>query len=297
MVESSRPATIADVARHYDQLDRFYRAIWGEHLHHGLWHTGRESSEEATRAMVDAVIARAQPSPGMKVLDVGCGYGATARILAAECRTAVTALTISPAQHRRATTPGAGADNPCCLLQDWLRNELPDSSFDVLIAIESTEHMTDKARAFSEAARVLLPGGRMVVCAWIAGDSLKPWHRRRLLEPICREGRMPAIGTESDYVQWMTRAGFAVISSDDVSRHVARTWPVCARRFLAALVRQPAYARFLFDRRHDNRVFALTMFRLWLAYRVKALRYVIFTAVKGSGLCHDPPRWIRGPQG
>ena len=33
--------TREDVARHYDQLDRFYRELWGEHVHHGFWATGR----------------------------------------------------------------------------------------------------------------------------------------------------------------------------------------------------------------------------------------------------------------
>src|SRR5688500_7725086 len=32
----------ADVALHYDQLDAVYRQIWGEHVHHGLWQSGRE---------------------------------------------------------------------------------------------------------------------------------------------------------------------------------------------------------------------------------------------------------------
>ena len=28
---------LASVADHYDELDDFYREIWGEHVHHGLW--------------------------------------------------------------------------------------------------------------------------------------------------------------------------------------------------------------------------------------------------------------------
>src|SRR4051812_41663225 len=99
MIESTDPASSSDVARHYDQLDRFYREIWGEHVHHGLWRTGRESSAEATRALVDAIIVKAALQPAMKVLDVGCGYGATSRILAKELGAQLTGLTVSPAQH------------------------------------------------------------------------------------------------------------------------------------------------------------------------------------------------------
>ena len=58
----------------------------GEHVHHGLWRTGRETSAEATRNLTDAVVAKARLAAGMTLCVVGCGSGQTARIIAQEQR-------------------------------------------------------------------------------------------------------------------------------------------------------------------------------------------------------------------
>lgn len=282
-----------DVARHYDQLDRFYRELWGEHIHHGLWMTGRESRDEAVRGLVDVVAARARIAPKMNVVDVGCGYGATARILANEKLTNVVGYTVSEAQYWYSQGQQSAEEkkqeeqglvdpevNPRIVLGDWLQNDLPDASQDAVIAIESTEHMPDKAAVFREVARVLRPGGRLVVCAWTAAKQPKRWHQKRLLEPIRREGRLASLDREEDYVNWMTAAGLSVTGRDDVSDRVSKTWSICARRLMWGLVTDSRYVKFLLEGRNDNRVFAFTVPRIWMAYRTGALRYLIYTACK-----------------
>src|SRR5258708_5853774 len=122
-------------------------------------------------------------------MDIGCGYGATARLLAAELGAEVTGITISQAQHGIACARNAGTTNPTFLFGDWLTNTLPAASFDAAIAVESSEHM-DKGAFFAQAQRVLRPGGRLVVTAWLACETPTPNQERWLIEPICREGRM-----------------------------------------------------------------------------------------------------------
>ena len=270
----------AEVAAHYDALDLFYREVWGEHIHHGWWARGDETRHEALRALVEMAAEKARVGPGTRVCDIGGGYGATARMLVEKWGAEVTAITISPAQHAFASARGGGAANPRHLLGDWLRNDLPDDFFDAALALESSEHMPDKAAFFAQAHRVLRPGGRLVVCAWLSAEAPGARVRRWLLEPICRAGRMPGMGTFADYERLACAAGFAVESAEDGSRQVAHTWPSIVRTFAAKLLRQPKFARFLFRAHARNRAFAAAIFRIHLASRSGALRYGVFTLRK-----------------
>jgi tocopherol O-methyltransferase len=235
--------------------------------------------EQGVLQLTELVAKNAGISVGARVCDIGCGYGATARLLASR-GAQVTGVTVSPAQYKFATEGNAGSSNPQFLLRDWMHNELPPDSFDAAIAIESSEHMPDLSAFFTEANRILRAGGRLVVCAWLAAEESSERARKSLLEPICREGRMPLMGTASEYRSLGERAGFTLEKSEDVSQSVARTWPAIVRRLLGKLVTQPRYLRFLFSRHASNRIFALTILRIWIAYRVGAMRYGVFTFVK-----------------
>jgi tocopherol O-methyltransferase len=268
------------VAHHYDELDPFYRALWGEHLHHGLWRTGTESAAEATRQLATTVATCARLQPGDAVCDVGTGYGGAARLLAYEYGARVVGLTLSLAQARfaRALALPAGAPTPLYMLADWLANPLPDQHFDAVIAIESTEHMADLRNCFAEAWRVLRPGGRFVVCAWLARQGASAGEVRYLLEPICREGRLAGMGTAAEYQNLLQAVGFQVEQVQDVSTQVQRTWSVAIQRLLVALASDAQTWRYLLDAHRRERIFAWTVARLWLAYRIGTLRYGIFTA-------------------
>ncbi|WP_439622848.1 methyltransferase domain-containing protein [Gemmata sp.] len=278
MITPHRPLAAGVVADHYQELDRLYREVWGEHVHHGLWRTGRESPLQAVEQLTAFVAEQAGVRPGDRVCDIGSGYGASARLVVKWFDAAVTALTIVPAQQAFAEATNPGATNPRYLLRDWLENDLPAGSFDAAYAIESTEHMLDKARAFSEAFRVLKPGGRFAICAWIAAERAKPWEKRNLLEPICREGRLPGMGTETDYRELLAAAGFEVEAAADVSREVRDTWAICVRRAIGRFFTDPAGRAYLLSTASRNSIFAVTLVRIWVAYRTGAMRYLVFRA-------------------
>lgn len=279
MIESKHEQTADQVASHYDDLDRFYREIWGNHVHHGLWLSGRESIAEATAGLVRCAFSDIALTPGMKLCDVGCGYGETSRLLAREHGVEVVGYTVSAAQYDFARSVTGEQQGVRFVLRDFLQNDIDDDAFDVVFSIESSEHMPDLRRFFAEAARILRPGGRFMVCTWLSQEAPAAWERRYLLEPICSEGRM-RMGTEAEYRSLIEGAGLSIDRVDDVSDKVARTWTLCLAGIARGLLTRRDYWQFLLHAPSRNKEFALTLGRIRLAYAAGAMRYVIFTATR-----------------
>jgi tocopherol O-methyltransferase len=127
---------------------------------------------------------------------------------------------------------------------------------------------------------VLKPGGRLVVFAWLAGEAPTPWQVKHLLEPICSEGRLPSMGSASDYRALGEAAGFTVDPVADISRQVRRTWTICIQRVLGRLTTDAEARRLILDSAQHNRVFAITLVRIMAAYRTGAMRYGVFVMTK-----------------
>ena len=94
------------------------------------------------------------------------------------------------------------------------------------------------------------------------------------------------MGTGDEYIALTLAAGLEPMGLEDLSRQVKQTWPVCARRVLKNLIRFPDYRHFLFKEKSPDRIFALTLLRIWLAYETGSMRYAIVSAVKPA---HDGP--------
>ena len=191
----------ASVAAAYDHWteDQLLERLWGEHIHLGYYGhpPKRIGAVDFRRAKEDFVHALVRWSgldalpPGSRVLDVGCGIGGSARMLARHYGFEVLGISISPAQIARAkalTPPDLQAH---CQFEvmDALDLNLPQTSVDAVWSVEACPHMPDKQRYADELLRVLKPGGLLAVADWNRRDPfdgamhrVERWVMRQLLE-------------------------------------------------------------------------------------------------------------------
>jgi tocopherol O-methyltransferase len=280
MITSRKTVTPRDVAGHYDDLDRFYREICGEHLHHGFWVDGVRTQTEAAEKMIDLVAGHLHAEAGDHVGDVGCGYGGTSRYLAEQHQLKMTGITVSRVQYDYAVERSLDRDNPRYLLENWEENSLAANSLDGIVSIECLAHVPDKQKFFDQVDRVLKPGKRAVVLAWLAKDAPRRWEHRHLLEPICREGRLPSMGSEQDYAGHLRDAGLKLIEFRDLTRQVQKSLTVGTRQVYWNVCTRPSYWNFLWQRKSSHAVYLFSLIRMIIAYRTGAFRYGMYVAEK-----------------
>jgi SAM-dependent methyltransferase len=139
----------------------------------------------------EAVVARAAPAVGECLVDIGCGTG-NASLLAAERGARVTG--IDPWQRLLGVATERASERKLEIgfQQGGVEKlPLPNASVDVLISVFGVIFAANAQVAAGEMARVLLPGGRIVLSAWIPDGAL--WEVERLrreavAEMMRREG-------------------------------------------------------------------------------------------------------------
>lgn len=155
-----------DAATHYDRVSDAWRLLLGDELHYGVFLSGDERLEVATARLTQMMMEAAQFRSGDLVLDVGCGSGTQACRLVADVGVRVLGITTSAVGVRAARHRAARADLPEAQFEqrDGTDNGLPDAHFDRVWVLESAHLMRERGRLLSECARVLRPGGRLVLC-------------------------------------------------------------------------------------------------------------------------------------
>jgi cyclopropane-fatty-acyl-phospholipid synthase len=166
----SRGRDKAVVAHHYDQPTDFYRLLLDPAMCYscGYWTSDEPGYglAEAQRDKLDLVCRQLGLEPGMRLLDIGCGWGSLVQHAAASYGVRVTGVTLSAGQARfaRERVAAAGlAGSADIRLADF--RDIADGPYDAISVIEMGEHVGAAGYpAFAaRLASLLRPGARLVI--------------------------------------------------------------------------------------------------------------------------------------
>jgi cyclopropane fatty-acyl-phospholipid synthase-like methyltransferase len=156
------------------------------------------------------------------VLDAGCGVGGSSVWLAQARGANVVGITPVASQVARARSFAAArtlGDQVAFEQADYTSAPFPDASFDVVWALESLCHALDKAAFYREAARLLRPGGRLVIAEYIRAARPLSAQGERMLHQWLDGWAIPDLDTRAEHVAHAAAAGLADMRIDDITAH------------------------------------------------------------------------------
>jgi cyclopropane-fatty-acyl-phospholipid synthase len=223
----------ANVAHHYDLSDRLYELFLDRDLQYSCaYFLGPDDDIDTAQLNKRRHIAsKLLIRPGMKVLDIGCGWGGLALYLASECGADVTGLTLSTeqlkvAQHRAAQA-GLG-ERARFHLRDYREER---GQYHRIVSVGMFEHVGvgQYPAFFDQVSALLKPDGVALLHSIGRSDgpaTTNPWMRKYIFPG----GYSPAI---SEVVPRIEDARLWVTDIEVLRLHYANTLKAWRRRFLA----------------------------------------------------------------
>ena len=149
-------------------------------------------------------------------------------------------------------------------VMDALNMEFPDNSFDMVWACESGEHMPDKKAYVAEMARVLKPGGLMVVATWCQREETpeRPFSEKELkrLDYLYAEWTHPHFISIEEYGRLMEDTGvLSEIHTEDWWAQTIASWVSAYRTLLLS------YPLFFFAIRAPSDIITMDVLHLQIA--------------------------------
>ncbi|MFI6298856.1 class I SAM-dependent methyltransferase [Nonomuraea sp. NPDC050790] len=220
----------AAIAHHYDLSNAFYQLILDDSMAYScaVFEPG-DDLERAQRRKLDQICDHLRLRPGMRVLDVGCGWGSLALHAAGRRGVAVVGVTLSAAQRRFALDRAAGL--PVDIrAQDY--RDLDDGPYDAICSIEMGEHVGRAGYPGYAAAlhRLLRPGGRALI-QQMAREN-RPGGGPFIERYIAPDMHMRPLAQTTTM---LAAAGFTVEGTSSLGHHYVRTVQAWQERLQARL--------------------------------------------------------------
>ena len=236
---------VVETARDYynsPDADTFYQTVWGgEDLHLGIYQSDTDSIFDASRRTIDRMATHCTLlRQGARVLDLGAGFGGTARYLAQTRGCRVTALNLSEKENER--NRRMTAEQGLSKLVDVVDGSFQvvpfeDGTFDVAWSQDALLHGDDRAQALREAHRVLRSGGELVLTDPMQADDCPPG----VLDPILERIHLATLGSPAFYRQQAQTLGMTEVVVEDQTenlvRHYSRVLQETERRYDELLAR------------------------------------------------------------
>lgn len=218
MVTKSEAVERAEAYYDSGEADAFYQAIWGgQDIHIGIYRDDAEPIADASRRTVESLADRLiRSDASTRVLDLGAGYGGSARYLADRFGCKVTCLNLSETQNalNRTLTAEAGlAELVDVVYGDFENIPEPDDSFDIVWSQDAILHSGNRTRVLDEVSRVLVGDGQFTFTDPMQSDTCPDG----VLQPILDRIQLSTLASFGFYRTELTARGFEESRTEELT--------------------------------------------------------------------------------
>ncbi|MFI6291793.1 class I SAM-dependent methyltransferase [Nonomuraea sp. NPDC050790] len=215
------------IHHHYDVSNRFYEWVLGPSMAYtcAVYPTQDSTLEEAQFAKFDLVAKKLDLKPGMRLLDVGCGWGGMVMHAAKHYGVKALGVTLSKqqAEWAQAAIKEAGLEDLAEVrFMDY--RDVPETGFDAVSSIGLTEHIgaANVPAYFSFLYGKLRPGGRILNhCITRPTGKEKTFNKGGFINRyVFPDGELESVGW---LVRQMEDLGFEIRHEENLREHYAKT--------------------------------------------------------------------------
>ncbi len=235
-----------NIQAHYDLGNDFFSLWLDESFIYSCayFRRGDEDLRTAQQRKVELVLKKLRLTPGMRILDIGCGWGALIQMAVERYGVTAVGLTLSEEQlagardRLRAAGLGGAAE---VRLQNYLELDPAEGLFDRVLSVGMFEHVgrANLGRYFDRVGELLKPGGLSLLHTLTSLDEAETnsWVKKYIFPG----GYIPSL---RETVALLPERDFRLLHLESLRRHYVRTLEIWLENFMKPEVYDTVQVRF-----------------------------------------------------
>jgi len=208
--------------RMFAAVSDLYAEYWNDLFHFAIFRNENESWESAFKYTHEKYMEALRIEHAKKILELACGRGGFANILAENTSGSVLGIDISRSQLSH--TKKFNRSNLRFKHHDIMKVDELGETFDAIVLMDADCYLPDKKLAIKKIASSMNKGARFLLIGWCKQSGLNSIQEELVLHPFMRYWAVPGLETPENYKKYFEQNDLKLLEITDLNDRVKRNW-------------------------------------------------------------------------